>query len=83
MLAAATLALTTGASLLSASFIASVAAAIQVQRLGNTVISATDLRQALARLHSSHLTYTSPEVIEARGMSPTARRSPAIAGAGA
>ncbi len=83
MLAAATLALTTGAPLLSAAFIASVAAAIQVQRLGNTVISATDLRQALARLHSSHLTYTSPEVIEARGMSPSARRAPAVAGAGA
>lgn len=83
MLAAATLALTTGAPLLSAAFIASVAAAIQVQRLGNTVISATDLRQALARLHSSHLTYTSPEVIESRGMSPGARRSPAAVGASA
>lgn len=83
MLAAATLALTTGAPLLSASFLASVAAAIQVQRLGNTVISATDLRQALARLHSSHLTYTSPEVIEARGINNGTRRTPAIAGAGA
>ncbi len=83
MLAAATLALTTGASLLAAAFIASVAAAIQVQRLGNTVISATDLRQGLARLHASHLTYTSPEVIESRGMSPGSRRAAAVAGASA
>ncbi|HPO93302.1 MAG TPA: hypothetical protein PL072_07505, partial [Phycisphaerales bacterium] len=42
------------------------AAAVQVQRLGNTVISATDLRQIVARVHSAHLAYTPREVIEAR-----------------
>ncbi len=73
MLAAATLALATGTPLLSAAFLASVAAAIQVQRLGNTVISATDLRQGLSRLHSAHLAYTPPEVIESRGMVGTRR----------
>jgi len=67
MLSAATLALCSGAGLLSGAFLGAVAAAVQVQRLGNTVISATDLRHGLARLHTSHLSYAPSEVIESRG----------------
>ena len=66
MLATATLALGAGSNLLAAAFLGACAAAVQVQRLGNTVISATDLRQIVARVHSAHLAYTPREVIEAR-----------------
>ena len=66
LIAAATLTLVTGAGLLAASFLGSTAAAVQVQRLGNTVVSATDLRNGVARLHSAHLTYAPSEVIQSR-----------------
>lgn len=83
MLAAATLTRCAGGSLLAAAFIGSVAAALQVQRLGNTVVSATDLRQGLARLHSAHLAFEPAEVIESRAAAGGPRRVAAVAGAGA
>lgn len=55
LLAAATLSLTSGASLAVASYLGSLAAGVQVQRLGNIAVSAADLRQAIARVQSSRL----------------------------
>lgn len=55
LLTAAALSLAAGGSILSAAFIGSLAAAISAQRLGNVPVSASDLRQALARLSSSRL----------------------------
>lgn len=52
-------------ALLAAGFLGAAAASVQVQRLGNTVISASDLRQTVARLHGAHLAYA-PEVIQTR-----------------
>jgi len=66
LLSAATLALCTGTPLLPAAFLGAIAAAVQVQRLGNMVVSATDLRHGVVRLHTSHLTYQPSEVIESR-----------------
>jgi rfaE bifunctional protein nucleotidyltransferase chain/domain len=65
LLSAATLTLASGGSLLAAAFLGSVAAATQTQRLGNTVVSAPDLRHGVARIHTSHLTYATPESVEA------------------
>lgn len=66
LLSAATLGLCSGAGLLSSAFLGAIAAAVQVQRLGNTVISGSDLRHGVVRLHTSHLTYAPSEVIESR-----------------
>jgi rfaE bifunctional protein nucleotidyltransferase chain/domain len=67
LLAAATLTLAAGGSLLAAGFLGAVAAAAQAQRIGNIVISATDLRHGIVRIHASHLTYTPPDRVAARG----------------
>ena len=40
-----------------AGFLGACAAGVQVGRLGTTVVSASDLRGAIARLHTSHLAY--------------------------
>lgn len=77
LIAVATLALSTGAPLLQASFLGAVAAGVQVQRLGNTVISAPDLRHSLARLHSAHLAFASAEVLQSR---PTAGAGARVVG---
>lgn len=66
MIAAATLALTADASLVAAGFLGAVSAATQVQRLGNTVISATDLRHGVSRLHTAHLAYAPADVVRSR-----------------
>ncbi|MBX3359171.1 MAG: adenylyltransferase/cytidyltransferase family protein [Phycisphaeraceae bacterium] len=58
LLATATLALASGAPLLGAAFLGAVAAAAQAQRLGNSVISASDLRHGIVRAHAAHLTCT-------------------------
>lgn len=55
LLTAAALALASGGSLLAAGFLGACAAAVQVQRLGNSPISATDLRHAVVRVHNAHL----------------------------
>lgn len=73
LIAAATLALTTGSELLPASFLGAIAAAVQVQRLGNSVISATDLRHGVARIHTAHLAFARADVLESRPGQPIAR----------
>jgi rfaE bifunctional protein nucleotidyltransferase chain/domain len=55
LLAAATLALTTGASLSVSALLGSVAAASQAQRLGNAIIGAADLRRGMRRLCQAQL----------------------------
>lgn len=57
LLAAATLALASGAGLVPAAFLGSIAAATEAQRLGNVPISAADIRQGLVRLHAGRLAY--------------------------
>ncbi len=70
LLATATLALAGGGSLVQAAFLGSVAAATQAQRLGNTVISAADLRQGVHRVHSAHLTLVAPDAVRTRPQYP-------------
>jgi rfaE bifunctional protein nucleotidyltransferase chain/domain len=72
LLAAATLALAAGGSLVAAGYIGSVAAAVQAQRIGNIPISATDLRQGIVKTHSDHMTFAPAEVVSAKP-SPIAR----------
>lgn len=67
LLTAATLTLGAGGSLLAAAFIGACAASCEAQRIGNVPISATDLRQAIVRVHNAHLTYATPEVVHAPG----------------
>jgi rfaE bifunctional protein nucleotidyltransferase chain/domain len=57
LVCAASLALACGGSHLAAAFLGSVAAAQHAQRLGNTPVSATDLRLGIARVHSATLTW--------------------------
>jgi rfaE bifunctional protein nucleotidyltransferase chain/domain len=78
LLAAATLALAAGGSLLSAGFIGSAAAAVQAQRIGNIPISSTDLRHAIVKTHSAHLAFAPAEVVgsaQAAGSTRTAART--------
>ncbi|HYE02610.1 MAG TPA: PfkB family carbohydrate kinase [Phycisphaerales bacterium] len=65
LLAAATLALAAGGGLVEAAFLGAIAASAQAQRLGNTAIGATDLRQGIARVHAAHLAYQHPEAVSA------------------
>ncbi|MBC7772130.1 MAG: adenylyltransferase/cytidyltransferase family protein [Pyrinomonadaceae bacterium] len=74
LLATATLALCSGASLLAASFLGSIAAAVEAQRLGNIVVNGRDLRHGIARVHASHMTYAEPE--SHRSSSPSSGASP-------
>ncbi|MFT5423202.1 MAG: rfaE bifunctional protein kinase chain/domain [Phycisphaerales bacterium] len=57
LLAASTLALAGGASLLASSMIGAAAAAVQARRLGNSPISAADLRKEIQRIHGARLTF--------------------------
>lgn len=66
LLAAATLGLASGGSLLASAFLGSCAASTQVQRLGNNAISAIDLRHMIIRTHNAQLTFAGNEAIEAR-----------------
>lgn len=68
LLAAATLTLASGGSLLAAAFLGSIAAAAQAQRIGNIPISAADIRQSIVKVQASHLTYTPQEMIPPRAM---------------
>jgi rfaE bifunctional protein nucleotidyltransferase chain/domain len=76
LLVAATLALACGSSLLAASFLGAIAAAVQAQRIGNTAVSAADLRQGLVKVQAAHLTYTPHQAVQLRSM-------PVLAAAGA
>lgn len=55
LLAAATLTMCCGGSVLAAAMIGSLSAAVQAQRLGNVAVSAGDLRAALVRVMSAKL----------------------------
>lgn len=68
LLTTATLALATGCELLPAAFLGACAAAIQVQRLGNLPVSASEVRKMVARVHGAHLTFATPDVLESRGI---------------
>ncbi len=57
LLAAATLTMAAGGSLVTAAVLGSVAAAAQAQRLGNAVIGAADLRRGIRRFCDSQLIY--------------------------
>lgn len=57
LLTVASLALACGGDMLQAAFLGACAAAVQVQRLGNMPVTSPDLRNMMARLHTSHLTY--------------------------
>jgi rfaE bifunctional protein nucleotidyltransferase chain/domain len=66
LLAVATVAMATGATLQQAAFLGACAAAVQVQRLGNLPVTGPDLRHMIARVHTSHLTYSPVMATEAR-----------------
>ena len=74
LLAAATLTLAAGGSLVLAAVLGSVAAASQSQRLGNAVIGATELRRGIRRLCQSQLSITGrePAVLMELNSSPSA-----------
>jgi rfaE bifunctional protein nucleotidyltransferase chain/domain len=72
LMSAATLALASGGSTVVAGFLGAIAAGVEANRLGNTVVSASDLRQGLARIHSSHLAYAPAEVVAGRSGSVAA-----------
>jgi bifunctional ADP-heptose synthase (sugar kinase/adenylyltransferase) len=57
LLAAATLTLASGGALVRAAVLGSVAAACQAQRLGNAVISASDLRRGVRRMCEAQLAW--------------------------
>lgn len=67
LLTTASLALSTGCGLLPAAFLGACAAGVQVQRLGNLPVSASEVRKMATRVHGAHLTFSTPEALEARG----------------
>ncbi len=67
LIAAATLGLISHGGLLPSTFLGAVSAAVQAQRIGNTPISATDLRRGVVKIHASHMTYAEPEFAMGRG----------------
>ncbi len=62
LLAASSLALACGADLLQASFLGATAASQEAQQLGNVPIGTASIRQAIARVHSAHLAYSTTEI---------------------
>ncbi|MEO1583288.1 MAG: PfkB family carbohydrate kinase [Planctomycetota bacterium] len=66
LLAAATLCMASGGSMLEATFLGSVAAAAQARRFGNVPVSATDLRRGVAGLHAANLAFAPADEIEGR-----------------
>lgn len=62
LLATSALALGSGADLLQASFLGAVSASQEAQQLGNIPISASSIRQTIARVHSAHLAYSTIEI---------------------
>ena len=62
LLATSALALASGADLLQASFLGAVSASQEAQQLGNIPISASSVRQTIARVHSAHLAYATIEI---------------------
>lgn len=62
MLATATLALASGASLLAAGFLASVAAGLHARRIGNPPVEISELRRDCSRVLSSRIAFTQTEL---------------------
>lgn len=58
LLSAATLALAAGCDFATAAFLGSIAAAAQVQRVGNAIISSADLRKGVTQIARAQLAYT-------------------------
>jgi rfaE bifunctional protein nucleotidyltransferase chain/domain len=65
LLATSSLMLLAGGDLTSAAYLGSVAAAVEATRLGNEVVSATDLRAGVRRMHDARMAIT-PSRIGAR-----------------
>ena len=65
LLAAASLAKSSGASALAAAFIGSAASCVQAGRMGNLPVSATDLRRLISKLHAANLTFAPADVVVA------------------
>jgi len=63
MLAAATLALSGGASLLAGAFLGAASASVEARRLGNIPVSAAELRREIARVRGARLAYAPPELV--------------------
>lgn len=61
LLASATLAMASGASLLAAGLLGAAAASVEARRLGNIPVGATELRREVGRLHQARLAYAAPE----------------------
>lgn len=76
LLAVATLALVSGGSIVPAAYLASAAAAVQAQNLGNLPISPTHLRRMITRVHSAHLTYTGSDILESASIPAPLRKLP-------
>lgn len=55
-----------GAPLVAGAYLASIAGAIEAQRLGHIPVSASDVRKEVVRLGASHLSFTHPEIADAR-----------------
>lgn len=68
LLTTASLALATGCGLLPAAFLGACAASVQVQRLGNLPVSTSEIRKVATGVHGAHLTFATPEALEARGL---------------
>ena len=66
--ATAALTLASGGSLVAAAFLGSIAAAAQVQRIGNLPIGGAELRRGIARIHAAHLAYAGPDLADAGAM---------------
>lgn len=66
LVSVSTLALLAGGSMVQAALLGAAAAGVQANRLGNTTISSSDVRSAIARLHTSHLTYVPEQVLPQR-----------------
>jgi rfaE bifunctional protein nucleotidyltransferase chain/domain len=58
LLAAATLALSSGADVTTAAYVGSLAASVQVQQLGNLPVTISDMRRQLNLMRGAHLTLT-------------------------
>ena len=64
LMAAATLTLASGGSLLAASFLGAAAAGLHAQRLGNTPVGVVELRRSLLRILSATLVYRDAGMLE-------------------
>lgn len=76
----AALTIASGGSHLAAGFLGAVAAAAQVQRLGNLPVSSADLRRGVARIHASHLAYAGPDLADGASVR-SAQKASALASA--